>query len=308
MRKSIISCNVKKFIKSFFIFDFINFIKSFAKQSYINNINTNKAIKLLDFKKLNQLNLLSYKKSDTLFVLGSGASINTLTEQQWQEIKKSDSIGFNFWCIHDFVPNMYVFETPRDKQTALNLFQNFEKKKKHYQNVPSILKDIRTTNLENFFSISNELAKQIYIAFDIEMSIERGKHFEKILRICNYLSKFLFKKGKARLLFKRRASLSLITHLGYLMGYKKIVLCGVDLNNSKYFYEEKRAYYENKGINVPNSGQTGGVHSTIDPEHNEITIDQVLLAVNEVLLRPNGTELYVALNSSALHPRLPSYW
>ena len=51
-----------------------------------------------------------YKKSDTLFILGSGSTINKISDKQWGKIDDHDSIGFNFWLVHDFVPDFFKFE------------------------------------------------------------------------------------------------------------------------------------------------------------------------------------------------------
>jgi len=56
-------------------------------------------------KPLSALNISHYKKSDTLFVLGSGESINKLGLDAWDVIKKNDTVSFKYWLIHDFVPN-----------------------------------------------------------------------------------------------------------------------------------------------------------------------------------------------------------
>ena len=53
-------------------------------------------------------NLSSYKQSDTLFILGSGGSIATCSDKQWETIGKHDSIGFNFWLLHEFVPTYFT--------------------------------------------------------------------------------------------------------------------------------------------------------------------------------------------------------
>ena len=50
------------------------------------------------------------KGSDTLYVLGSGASVGRLTRADFDAIAAADSIGLNFWLLHDFVPDFYQFE------------------------------------------------------------------------------------------------------------------------------------------------------------------------------------------------------
>ena len=43
-------------------------------------------------------------------MLGSGPSINDIPEQRWRTIARHDSIAFNLWPAHDFIPKIYLFE------------------------------------------------------------------------------------------------------------------------------------------------------------------------------------------------------
>ncbi len=61
---------------------------------------------------IDQLDISRYKQSDTVFILGSGASINALSSADWEKVKKADSIGFNYFLVHDHVPTYYFYETP----------------------------------------------------------------------------------------------------------------------------------------------------------------------------------------------------
>src|SRR5205085_6794487 len=63
------------------------------------------------FPLLGNLDLSQLKTSDTLFILGSGPSINAISPDRWEAIARSDSIGFNFWLYHPFVPKIYFFES-----------------------------------------------------------------------------------------------------------------------------------------------------------------------------------------------------
>src|SRR5277367_6231679 len=60
---------------------------------------------------LESLNLQRCKTSETLFVLGSAWSINDISDERWQIIGRHDTIGFNFWPAHPFIPRFYVFES-----------------------------------------------------------------------------------------------------------------------------------------------------------------------------------------------------
>jgi len=71
---------------------------------------------------LSLVDLRKYKRSDVLFILGTGPSINQISAQRWQAISRHDTLGLNFWLYHPFVPTFYVVESspyggPRDTVT-----------------------------------------------------------------------------------------------------------------------------------------------------------------------------------------------
>lgn len=259
-------------------------------------------------KPLSALNISHYKKSDTLFVLGSGESINKLELDAWDVIKKNDTVGFNYWLIHDFVPTYYVFEPIRNQERAIMLLRNMSLRAKDYKETPIIMKDaIDSTRFVNLELIPNKLIKNFYISADISIPGNSEESIVKSLNYCNLLG-FFAKTDRIQLILKKRASLSYMILFGLIAGYKEIVLCGVDLNNTNYFYESNKDYYQRKGLTISHSVQTGTIHKTIDPDYGILTIDKVIYILNDELLKPRGINLYIASKSSALYPRLPIYW
>jgi len=77
-----------------------------------------------------------HKKSDTLFILGSGPSINLITESEWAHIREHDSVGFNWWMAHDFVPSFYLLQFVK-AEALLNLARD---RSSAYKNVPLLLR------------------------------------------------------------------------------------------------------------------------------------------------------------------------
>ena len=61
----------------------------------------------------------NYAKSDTVFVLGSGPSIKTLTNQQWQHISENDSFGINYSFLLGFAPTFFSMEDGKIKWVKL---------------------------------------------------------------------------------------------------------------------------------------------------------------------------------------------
>lgn len=262
-------------------------------------------LRTYNLKPLKALTSAQVKKSDVLFILGSGASVNDYREEEWQKIRDADSLGFNFWFVHDFVPDIYVIEPmgpPRNKEFYDLLNQRAE----DYKGVPFVMKATDTAPFD-FQRIPSQLHNQLYVCKYMAVP---GRWPERIKQAYAIYKRFgVFEPHQSLdVMMQKRASLSGLLHLAVAWGYKQVVLCGVDLNNTDYFYTANRKQYIDKGRIVPSTGQEGGVHLTMDPAVARVTIDKVLAAMNEVVLKPQHVKLWVALSSSALYPMLPAYF
>lgn len=253
-----------------------------------------------------KISVLDYKKSDKLFVLGSGSSISHYSSIEWQTISNHDSIGFNYWLIHRFVPTYYVFEVPYGGSDKF--FEILSMRAKEYSNVPLIMKDAITMHKKiSHLLIPKTLLNNFFILEDYSIPGSNLFEFKKSL---NYLKLFGFFKTKnvVHKIFKKRASLSYIIHFAIMFGYKDIILCGVDLNDTSYFWEINKDYYQSIGIPLPETNQYGNTHRTLNKEFGDLTIDEVLYAINDVILKPRGIKLSVAKKTSALFPELGAFF
>lgn len=282
-------------------------LKNFLKDVRL----TKKAQKLIqqtNFKDLSSANLANLKKSETLFILGSGSSINQLTQVDWEQIAGADSIGFNFWLIHRFVPTYYFFETSSN-QKSYAVFQALLKlRAEAYLQVPLVcqykqwLTKGRTENdLKAFPSqISNNL--HLYAPFNVHTKSPEA--MAALLNLWRALGLL-----KPETLIHHRASLSTLVMFAAAAGYKKIVLLGIDLNDTKHFWEDDAASYE--GVPQPENEHKdkGPIHGTVadDPNRRALPVDKYLEVFHETILKPAGIELYVGSKVSRLYPRLPLY-
>ena len=98
-------------------------------------------------------------------------------------------------------------------------------------------------------------------------------------------------------MFKQASTLSSLIALAIRMHYRTIVLCGVDLNNSEYFYQDAALYPQTASLEFSPRHQP---HATNSPMPWRITIESVILEMKRQLLDPAGTQLYVENRSSAL--------
>jgi hypothetical protein len=108
-------------------------------------------------------------------------------------------------------------------------------------------------------------------------------------------------------IYHQTASVDALIFFSALLSYKEVVLCGVDLNNTEYFFERQRHKVESRGLSIPTNIQVGKIHRTIDKAQQKgLPLNKVIDIYQRASLAylPN---IYVALSSSALYPQLPSY-
>lgn len=242
------------------------------------------------------------KKGDVFFIFGGGSSINSIDIKQWKKIKNNTSIGLNMFFCHEFTPTYSMIEGFRKSDVNTEKYNWLNKNSKVlYNKTDSILllKDISHSILDwKFFGGKSE--DKVFSIPKLQVPGRKNFSVRKSYRL---LSKLSFLKNK---FFFSRASVSLAISLGYVLGFKKIVLCGIDMNDTKYFFQSKN-FKSNKLFNPPkNSGQSekNNIHSTIDVKFSPITVDESIYSFNEEFLAPSGVKIYVAKKTTKLYPRV----
>ncbi|HAS8557964.1 TPA: hypothetical protein I7791_05720 [Vibrio vulnificus] len=180
----------------------------------------------LVIKGINKLNRSTYKKkTDKIFIFGSGESVANLKDEDWEHISKFDTAALNYFYIHDFTPDLLfvelndyepLYEYIRDQ--CLNC-ERFSETKIIFQ-----YKHARKTDLYKFKYL-NEIYS--YVPYNLP-SMDEGV-------IEEYLKKRRsVEPGK---IIHHASHVSALVDYCIFLGYKEIILIGVDLNGGKYFYE-----------------------------------------------------------------------
>lgn len=257
-------------------------------------------------KTLNIEELKKYKKSETLFVLGSGWSINEISDSQWEIIKKKDSIGFNLWVIHDFQPTYYMLEGPRNSEMRELLCRKLNEKKEAFNKTPILIKDAESKRTKKV------LSKLSISYFDeIQLCKERFIPGNDIKTLSRYFNKLEHHFNANNYLLKKQASVFSILSLGYLLDYDKVILCGIDLNGSEYFYNSEKYLDENVVLKTiiessKKAYQNSSFHKTADPNLHNLPIDELVSWFNEVY-KEKESEILVENKSSLLSKSLNIY-
>ncbi len=238
--------------------------------------------------------------SKTCYILGSGGSVNKYERMVWFKISNEYSIGFNDWLIHNFIPQLFVIELYDNKENYEIYLNNLKIYLKKVSNVTFILKLTKLSKKSlNFYNrIKNHFGNnKFYVLYIFEVPGNNLRLFE---------SKFNKLYSKTNLYFSKRASIAPLIILASKIGFKKIVLCGIDLNNSIYFYDEKNSDLDNR-MNKPIFNRyVGSSHSTnIVSPNNKVKIDEVIKVINNKFSHNRVCEIYIGSKSSELYKILP---
>lgn len=252
---------------------------------------------------LDEIDLSVYKKSDTVFIMGSGPSINAIPAERWQAIARHDSIGFNFWTCHPFVPTFYSFESidPTEWRDLYDAFlRAAARRADDYGSIPKIVTELNASGPQLLLELPPAWRENLFTAYPVTPAARDEAEFSYALALL--WCRGLFRPAtRVRHLFKYASTLSALVALAVRMGYRKIILCGVDLTTQEYFYQDARLYPETAGL-VPEPKEIK--HLTFREFPWLVKMDAVLRQMRRQVLAPAGVELFVENPNSALWPEI----
>jgi hypothetical protein len=170
------------------------------------------------------------KASDTIFIFGPGASILDYSKEDFNHIKRFDSISLNYAMLHEFEPTCYLFET-HDTQDK-GYFRFLSRKKNNNSEAYFLIKGYNSLSkfflfLKNIKDFSKSEAKNLLLMKDGYLSDYKRR-----------LTCQLSAREKSDFFINHLASIIYCLDLSIATGYKKIVFCGIDMNTD-YFYFHK---------------------------------------------------------------------
>jgi hypothetical protein len=261
--------------------------------------------------------LLDLKQSDTLVFLGGGPSINLIPDSFWEAIRKYDTVGVNFWLFHPFVPRLYFLEAISRIEPSLDPYD-----------IHGLRRSAMAPDPYDMFRIYREVASERendYLKvpkFITALGDFRGQPVSPLPVSWQDTTSYLrvepvparsvkeLKRGLSHLIkrgtfkpfdtpcFKQASSLSLLVGLAVKMGYKRILLCGVDLTNSRYFHQDHKLYPKWHNVMFLSPGS----YPAATPMKWRVPIQDVIMSMKELLLDPAGIQIFVQSRESALYP------
>ena len=253
---------------------------------------------------LGECDLAAHKRSDTLFVLGGGSSINLITAERWQGIAAHDSLGLNWWLIHPFVPSFYLLEVVT-REVFPEGFRRYveiaDRRAADYAGTVKIAMELDKPGTQSIAHVSPAFRENLYAAGNLPAPARNEPEFAQALRYLAARGRFRIERRFSTLL-KYAASLTTTLAFGLKLGYRKSVLCGIDLTTQEYFYQDPQLYPEWADFEyVPRQER----HDTDVRLEWRIPVSSAVAIMRRELLETAGVKLYIENRGSALWPMLP---
>jgi len=234
-----------------------------------------------------------YKTSDTIFVFGSGPSINDITDEQWGFIKANDSLGLNFAFLTQ-VPMTYYYlgYEPASKESILKAFS---------QEIRSIYSDTL------WFLPTKSLYRLVHPRLIPEFFPPEPKvAIFELPSVIQFKTDRPFNDKDFQKSLAYRGVMGVGLNLIYQLGYKRIVLLGVDLDTHKHFFDDYHVMKHRRWYNEMMA--PGKVFEAMIPKGQKYrTMEEYYYALNELYFKPNGINLYVGNKTNLLTPRIPTF-
>jgi len=251
--------------------------------------------------------ILKYKTADTIFILGSGPSINDITQKQWEHICQCDSMGFNYWLAHDFVPTYYILQNISNINEDQRMLKLLQDKLDLYKNVPFIIRGNRLIQPDldpSFLGLFRN--DQVYYVNEIPIHSECEVDPAQLIKFFELLKLFGRNKIKPGIP-KLYASIPMIMNLCYIMGYKKIVLCGIDMKTPGHFWdaEKYKTVRERYALEKKNESK---IMMLNDRGAKKYTVSDAIRAQKEYYQARGAVQVYIANKNTALYPHIELYF
>lgn len=253
-----------------------------------------------------------HKQSEVLFILGSGPSINLIKDSEWEHIRKHDSIGFNWWMAHDFIPSFYLLQFANSEA----LFKLIQARSSAYRHVPLILRGDSFADGSLFldenpkfdFLKEHELFYLREYAISSRCAIDVNKLFQHL-----ELLGMLTHGAIGSFVPKWRSTLGLLMSWGYQMGYKKLVLCGMDMHSNDHFWhnpmhKDMCQRYNLPGVESAKKKNKGyGIMAFTDEAISPNTVPRYVTEFASWMKQRADVQTFVNSTQTILYPTLPVY-
>ena len=286
---------------SFCLFAIIMFPFFLKEKFKITKISNQRKIKLFN------PNRMKNNLEKPFFILGSGLSLNNLNKEEKIFIENSTSVGINLNFLSGINPNYLAWEQS-DNFDMLDLYLKIFNKKKVNSFPKLIINDgflKETKNLNKLNKYFNDIS--LYTIARIPVLNKK-----KLKKIYDYIYHPLTLKllGDG-MIYGMHSTVDRMMHLAITCGFKEIVFVGIDLNNSKNFWEELKLnnYIKKKlkSISSENFNQIHKVEGNItEKKIKKIPLSKIIQTNHQYFLKRN-IKFYTTSKKSKLFQFLPLF-
>ncbi len=251
----------------------------------------------LNYQRFSLEDIISFKTSGTIFILGSGPSLNRISQQQWEHIARHDSFGMNFSFLKDHVPTFYqpaYHSSGWSKETFDKFFPAVRDK---YTEAIWMLSDkalmrfIHPRLLPQLFPPN---PKVCYYDLPVPINLESDRDFTDA-----DFDKTVYYRG----------TMTLVLDCVCRLGYKNIVMLGVDLETYEHFFFDLGGMERYVRMTKEEASEVGYKFETMTPKSNKFrTMDEYYYALSDYLKRKRDTNLYVSFKNNLLCPGIEAYF
>ena len=253
---------------------------------------------------------LAGKENKTLFILGSGASVNRLTDKHFDVVKRSYSIGMNAWVSHTFVPNAYSFEAdtivaPPSVEIETMSDALASRAQSHPETTLLLFRPKTPELLHRMVKVPESMKSRAFMYGSHNLLTRTDAALKRDLG--SLLVNRLKNLDKSPVLIDNGASVVRMIEVGLFAGFKEIVLLGIDLNSSPYFWEAGDAPPSHQPMRGRYHRPQGTEHDTLetfDRPYSTLLFIQEMAQAGE---REFRATVYIGTEGSSLSGKIPDY-
>jgi hypothetical protein len=247
---------------------------------------------------------------ETLFLLGGGSSINELSNSHFEHMRSQASIGFNVWAIHPFIPDVYSFETGKDKDGPSEDTQYISQRLLHQDVIEAnpkflFLRPTLPATPRNLVQVPEALRRNQFMYGRANLPTRNSSNLRRDIH--RILQSYKLGEAPSNVLLDNGATVVRMLFFGALQGFKKIVLTGIDLDDRPYFWLSPDYAYGSEEITRVFPRRNGVPHDTLETTDRPFPVDQVIVALSQSLKDHFGISVYIGSSRSTLAPALPVY-
>ena len=244
----------------------------------------------------------------TFFILGNGATVNSLSKSDFSVMDEGFSVGLNGWPLHPYVPNVYSFEFGNDAEPLDDQLRNLVARalsKADRHRTPVMFLRPSSRKLPHVAKWLESLdAHRLWFYGRANLVTRRAKNVERDSRAA---LRYLSRKTSDSVLLDNGASVVRMISLALLSGFKEIVLAGVDLNRSPYFWFDEDFIERHGDFRQSHPRAASDSQLTLSTENRPFSTYELICALAKVAEIDFRAKIFVAREGQSLSADLPTY-